>query len=537
VVQAKPGKCQQSDGNGGVLVLAPIGRDASLAVGALQRSGIRAEIANDLLDLTRRFSDETNALLIAEEALVPRQLPALLQRLGEQPPWSDIPVIILSAPGGGDRASIHALEIFGPAANVSLLERPLRTVTLVAATTVALRARRRQREVRNLLAERESALATVSRARIQAEEANRAKDQFLAMLSHELRTPLTPVLMMVGMLQQDRRLPEDVVSDIETVRRNIELEARLIDDLLDLTRITNSKLELSLSVMDINASLEHALGVSANELVEKRIAVSKDLRAKKHYALADASRLQQVFWNIIKNAVKFTPAGGELLIKTRNKGEDILIEFTDTGMGIESELLPRIFDAFEQGGRTMTNLYGGLGLGLAICKRLIDLHHGQLSVYSDGPDTGATFTIVLKTMKRSEVGALVPPSNHAPKSQPADILLVEDHADSAEIMRRMLEKAGYRIHHAATVAKAKELAAKEHFQLVISDLGLPDGDGLQLMRDLRQLRPLKGIALSGFGMESDVAATRIAGFAEHLTKPVNWGQLQEAIERILRPQT
>jgi CheY-like chemotaxis protein/nitrogen-specific signal transduction histidine kinase len=405
-------------------------------------------------------------------------------------------------------------------------------VTMVSAVKVAKRARRRQREVRDLIVEREAALQKISRAKVQAEEANRAKDHFLAMLSHELRTPLTPVLMVVSELQNDTRLADDIRADLRTLRRNIELEALLIDDLLDLTRIAHGKLKLNTVPLDLHASLEQALAISAIELNENPIAVKKSFKARQHYSLADAPRLEQVFWNIIKNAVKFTPAGGGLRIKTRNENGDVVIDFTDTGIGVEPELLPRIFDAFEQGGGATINRQGGLGLGLAICKRVVEIHGGQISVQSAGLNRGATFTVRLKAISAAEVKEL-PTVTRPAISKSADILLVEDHADTAHIMRRILEKAGYRIQHAPDVASAKKLARKFAFNLVISDLGLPDGDGLQLMRDLRESHQLEGIALSGFGMDSDIDAARRAGFLDHLTKPVDADRLRAVIERHL----
>jgi len=245
--------------------------------------------------------------------------------------------------------------------------------------------------------------------------------------------------------------------------------------------------------------------------------------------------LQQVFWNIIKNAVKFTPARGELRISTRNDaGHNIIIDFTDTGIGINPELQPRIFEPFEQGGKGMTNRYGGLGLGLAISKRVIDLHGGKISVHSEGQGQGATFTIKLKAMETSLLEGPAYPLDRDGIDQPsADILLVEDHEDTARALRRMLENAGYQVGYASTLASARDLAAKRRFQLVISDLGLPDGSGLDLMNQLRHSGQVNGIALSGFGADCDVAAAKAAGFAEHFTKPVDWERLRHSIRRLL----
>ena len=385
------------------------------------------------------------------------------------------------------------------------------------------------------ITERKHAEDALKKAKQDAEEANRAKDQFLAMLSHELRTPLTPVLMTIASLQRNHDIPDSARRDLDVLRRNIELEALLIDDLLDLTRIAHGKLELRNDAIDVHASLSYALGVSASDLNEKQINIQQDLAAKEHHCWADAARLQQVFWNIIKNAVKFTPARGQVSISTRNDAEHyIIIDFTDTGIGINSELQPRIFDAFEQGGKGMTNRYGGLGLGLAISKRVIDLHGGKISVQSGGQGTGATFTIKLKAMETSLLeGPAYPLDGDGSARDRAEILLVEDHEDTARALRRMLENAGYQVGYASTLASARDLAAKRHFQLVISDLGLPDGSGLDLMGELGDSGQLRGIALSGFGSESDVAAAKAAGFAAHFTKPVDWERLRHTIHRLL----
>src|SRR5438477_1308556 len=385
------------------------------------------------------------------------------------------------------------------------------------------------------ITQRKQAEDALKKAKQDAEDANRAKDQFLAMLSHELRTPLTPVLMTIASLQRNHDIPDNARRDLEVLRRNVELEALLIDDLLDLTRIAHGKLELRNDAIDVHAALTYALGVSASDLNEKQINVRQNFAAKEHHCWADAARLQQVFWNIIKNAVKFTPARGQLLISTRNDSEHyIIIDFTDTGIGINRELQPRIFDAFEQGGSGVTNRYGGLGLGLAISKRVIDLHGGKISVQSEGQGTGATFTIKLKAMETSLLeGPAYPLDYDGALNATANILLVEDHEDTARALRRMLENAGYQVGYASSLASARDLAAKRRFQLVISDLGLPDGSGLDLMGELGDSGQLRGIALSGFGSENDVAAAKAAVFAAHFTKPVDWERLRYTIHRLL----
>ncbi|MBA2431648.1 MAG: PAS domain S-box protein [Chthoniobacterales bacterium] len=385
------------------------------------------------------------------------------------------------------------------------------------------------------ITERKNAELALQQAKHQAEAANRAKDQFLAMLSHELRTPLTPVLMTIASLRRQPDLKEELRRDLEVLQRNVELEALLIDDLLDLTRIAHGKLELHSDAVDIHASLEHALNISSVDLHKKRLTVARRFEAVEHHCWADAARLQQVFWNLVKNAVKFTPPEGRIELRTRNdEAHHIIIEISDTGIGIDPALMPRIFDAFEQGGRTMTSQYGGLGLGLAISKRVIDMHGGTIVAQSEGAGRGATFTIMLQAMATSLLDGPVVSIEQPMTPGVVEILLVEDHDDTARVLRRILEHAGYVVTHADCVTRAREIAATRKFDLMISDLGLPDGSGLDLMRSLQATCGLSGIALSGFGTDDDLAASAAAGFAEHLTKPVDWPQLRGAIERLLR---
>ena len=758
-----------------VLIAAPLGKDAALAASVLEQAGIAARACRRLTEMAEQIGDETLAVFIAEEALRADELPLLLAALHDQPPWSDIPIIVLTSGAAVDSTGRKLVDVFGLAGNVTLLERPLGSATLVSAARVALRARQRQYEVRELVEQRETVLTgisdafssighdwrylyvndrvaemaglrksemlgrniweifpqavgtefyklahqameerravqgeifhppwgrwldtriyptkegivvfradvterkqqealareqelrlkeneallrlaieaadagtfdyypqtgalrlsdrckellgvsgktevryedylnaihpddrhivndtveavlrpgsagrydieyrtsacgdgaerwlaekgravvdesgratrfigtildvterknaeiTLQRAKHDAEAANRAKDQFLAMLSHELRTPLTPVLMTIASLRRQPDLTDELHHDLEVLQRNVELEALLIDDLLDLTRIAHGKLELHNDAVDIHKSLEHALNISNSDLQAKQLTIVRDYRAAEHHCWADAARLQQVFWNLVKNAVKFTPLGGQLEIRTQNDAaHHIIVEISDNGIGIDAQLLPRIFDAFEQGGRMMTSQYGGLGLGLAISKRVVDMHGGTLSAHSDGRGQGSTFTMRLAAMQTSMLDAAPAFLHDEPAAaEPAAILLVEDHVDTARVLRRILEHAGFEVAHAGTVTAARELASSRRFDLVISDVGLPDGTGVELMRDLHSQYRLSGIALSGFGTDDDVAASSAAGFSEHLTKPVDWPQLRSAIDRVL----
>jgi PAS domain S-box-containing protein len=384
------------------------------------------------------------------------------------------------------------------------------------------------------ITDRKNAEILLQRAKNEAEEANRAKDRFLAMLSHELRTPLTPVLMTIASLRREPNLNDDLRHDLEVLQRNVELEALLIDDLLDLTRIAHGKLELHNDAVDIHSTIEHSLTICAGDLIGKKIQVIRHFDAREHHCWADPARLQQVFWNLVKNSAKFTPEGGRIEISTRNtEAHQIVIEIKDTGIGIEEKLMPRIFDAFEQGGGTITSQYGGLGLGLAICKRVIDLHAGSITAQSEGKGCGATFTVTMNAMETSMLeGPVLFLESEPPRVKHIQILFVEDHEDTARVLGRILRNAGFDVSHAGTVAEARSLAASKRYDLLISDLGLPDGSGLELMKALRDAQGMKGIALSGFGTDEDVAASEAAGFAAHLTKPIDWERLRAEIQRI-----
>ncbi|MEY2506258.1 MAG: hypothetical protein QOH01_587 [Verrucomicrobiota bacterium] len=369
---------------------------------------------------------------------------------------------------------------------------------------------------------------SAKKARAEAERANRAKDSFLAMLSHELRTPLTPVLTSVVALEQSADLPAEMHASLQMIRRNVELEARLIDDLLDLTRISKGKVQLNLEEVDAHVLLRSALEICQADIDKKNLELRTDFKAEKVCLEADPARLQQIFWNLIKNAVKFTPEGGRLEIRTKNRDDGLCVEVSDTGMGIDAETLPKIFNAFEQGDRSQL---GGLGLGLAISKTLVETHHGKLIAESDGPNKGATFTAIFPA--RETTGDMH--RNAAPVAKPAHkamrVLLVEDHEDTNRSLTQLLRRRGYHVQPAHTVRAALEAASQEQFDVLVSDIGLPDGTGIELMEKLKIDHPIFGIALTGFGMEDDLRKSHDVGFHHHLVKPVDLNRLDALIQQ------
>jgi PAS domain S-box-containing protein len=414
------------------------------------------------------------------------------------------------------------------------------------------------------ITDRKQAEEGLRQAKQAAEEASQAKDRFLATLSHELRTPLTPVLAVAASLEEDSRVPERLRSDLAMIRRNVELEARLIDDLLDLTRVAHGKLELHNQITDTHRVIEHAVQTCCNRDIKSgRLCLDLDLGARDHRVWGDTSRLSQVLWNLLNNAVKFTPAGGRITVRTWNDEPDpagrreLVVEVTDSGIGIAPEALSRIFDAFEQGDRRITRQYGGLGLGLAVSRAILELHGGRIETESEGIGKGATFRFRLPVdVLSSEAADELAPAmlsgvglaaagipgidlRSAP-SEPLRILLVEDHPDTAEAMADLLRDMGHQITTAVTVAEALEAAAilqggiHPGIDLVISDLGLPDGTGHDLMRELVRRYGLRGIALSGYGMEEDIRKSLEAGFDRHLIKPVSPQLLRSVVDQAAR---
>lgn len=375
-------------------------------------------------------------------------------------------------------------------------------------------------------------------AQTSAERANAAKDEFLAVLSHELRTPLSPVLAAVQLMERKGELSENGRQHVEVIKRNLELEARLIDDLLDLTRIVRGKVVLDKEALDIRKVIERVAEVCKPDIDARNLRFSVNCSEGSHTVYGDPSRLQQVVWNLVKNGIKFTPDGGLLEVRSFSQSGNITIEVSDTGIGIEPEAKARIFDAFEQGDGRVTRQFGGLGLGLAISKRLVEMHEGSIEVRSGGKGQGSTFIVTLpayfsrREEKRQPTEART--ASTAAQAGGKRILLVEDHGDTAMMMRMLLESTGYQVETAGDVEQALDAAATSKFNVIVSDIGLPDRTGFDLMRELRQRgNNIKGVALSGYGRDEDIQRAFDAGFNAHLTKPVDFDTLISTVEGLI----
>ena len=503
--------------------------DHKLVVARLRADGLtfdarRVETEADYRDALSRFPAD---LILADYSLPQFDGLTALQLATAACP--NVPFIVVSG-AMGEQAAVDILR--AGATDYVLKEHLDRLFPAV---------RRAVREAQHRQA-RHVAEQQVRDARDAAEAANRAKDHFLAVLSHELRTPLTPVLTALQMMESDPQLtalPAEFRDAVQMIRRNVQLEAKLIDDLLDLTRVSRGKLELNVQPTDAHESLRQVLAICDSDLRGKRLTLTTDPQADRPCVRADPARLQQILWNLVKNAVKFTPEGGRVSVTTRNvagpAGESFEVSVADTGIGIEPAVMSRIFDAFEQGGKQITKQFGGLGLGLAISRALADQHGGSLTAASDGTGTGATFTLRMPT---ALAAAATPDAPAAGGGDPdvlrgLRVLLVDDHLDTAKAMGRLLKRWGCVVQTADTVGGAVAAAAASRFDVLVSDIGLPDGSGMDLIRQLKSAGGhIHGIAVSGFGMEEDVALSRGAGFAEHLVKPVDLGRLEAAVRKV-----
>jgi PAS domain S-box-containing protein len=377
--------------------------------------------------------------------------------------------------------------------------------------------------------------------RNQAETALLAKERFMAVLSHELRTPLTPALLLVENLQRDNSLPQYVLTDLETIVSSIHLEVKLIDDLLDLTKIANGKLRLERRPIHLHPLITASVAAILQQFDAKSLSLNVLLLAKHDTVDADAARLQQVLWNLLRNALKFSPPGGVITVRSMEDlttSDYLQIDVIDTGIGIDPIVLSRLFSAFEQGSVEITRQFGGLGLGLCLSRRLAEAHDGSLIATSAGKGKGATFSLRLPvaTLAPSPLRYPTPAVDMAPQGPALSILLVEDNLSSALILQRLLsQRFGHSCRLALTFYDADRIITIEKmvFDLLISDIGLPDGDGCDLMRAHKRQNgdDACGIALSGFGMPEDVSRSLAAGFSRHLTKPVSSATLKSAIDQ------
>jgi signal transduction histidine kinase/CheY-like chemotaxis protein len=485
-----------------ILIYAPTGQDAGMTAQVLAGAGLRSHICKGLGELQAALADGAGAVLTVEETLPHGAHLLLLNYLAHQPEWSDLPIVLLAHRGADSSAVRQAVGTLG---NVSLLERPVRTRELIATVHTVLRARRKQYQVR---------------------EAARRKDEFLASLGHELRNPLAPIRTSVALLAHlypDAPQPARIR---DTVERQVRLLTRLVDDLLDVARITSGKIKLQYQTVTLGAVMRHVDELCQQAAQAKKIHIDWALPETPVNLYADYSRVVQICANILSNAIKFTPPGGAIAVTAQHRGNMLQVRIRDNGIGLEPETIPRIFRMFEQNPPGNGQIASGLGIGLSLSREFAQMHGGTIKASSEGLGKGSEFVIDLPIVCTAEAPAAKPQPAAPPRQQ--HVLVVDDNHDAADSLAALLDIEGFEVRTAYDGAAAVQAAQHSMPDLVLMDLGMPGMDGCQTARAIRALPGSAGvqmIALTGWGQTDARRRTLEAGFNQHLVKPVELEQL------------
>lgn len=651
-----------------VLILAPTGRDAELTARVLREAQLTADVCNDIDEVCAGLVEGAGLVFVTGEALTEYGMTCLLTVLSRHPAWSDIPIIILTSGGGDTPADAAALQALIESANVTLIERPVRVMTLLTTVKSALRARRRQYEVRNYLTaeirakqaleqseqrlrialdaaqlgawqlelatgrlectvrvkanfglrpdsdvsydrlmamihpedkdlvraaienainnhelyqaeyrtiwndgsqhwimasgrsnydqdgrplnmlgvtlditDRKSAEEERERLLQKTQEANRLKDEFLATVSHELRTPLNAVLGWVHLLRSNNLDDEGKVRALETIERNAKAQQQLIEDLLDVSRIITGKLRLDVKPVEPSTFIDAALEAVSPAANAKGILIERICDPGVSMVSGDPARLQQVVWNLLSNAIKFTPRGGRVQLRLSRHESQVEFSIADTGQGIGPEFLPFVFERFRQADMKTTRAHGGLGLGLAIVRQLVELHGGTIDVDSPGEGQGSTFVVKLPVVavyqdpaaderiqqSISDVAARLDPLDDL---SGINVLVVDDDIDTCELMDSLLTQCGAAVTTVKSASDAIEFLRRHVPDVIISDVGMPGVDGYEFIRKVRSLPPERGgkipaVALTAYARGEDRLRALRAGYQMHVAKPIEVAEL------------
>jgi signal transduction histidine kinase len=487
-------------------------RDAQMTREVLARNGIVGEPCTDMAALVAEFDRGAGALMVAEEELGPAAIDALSTALLAQPAWSDVPVLMLARTGADSRAVERAMERLP---NTTVIERPVRMSSLVSTVRSTLRARRRQYEVRSLL----------DGLRL----ADQRKTEFLATLAHELRNPLAPISTALALLARQPLEAKQSARYHAMMRRQVEHMVRLVDDLMEVSRITRGKVRLRRVPLLLETTLRDAVELSRPQMEAGRHALELAEAGEPLLLRGDAVRLTQVFSNLLNNAAKYTPPGGQLRLAVWREGDEAVVAVSDNGIGIEPQMLEAIFEMFVQVADSAHVAQGGLGIGLTLVKSLVELHGGKVCASSEGLDCGATFTVRLP-LARSEESAT---AHGAPAAQSGGcrerrVLVADDNRDAADTLAELLRALGAEVTVAYDGAQALQRCAQRAPDIAVLDIGMPGLDGYDVARALRA-RPdgarIKLVALTGWGQAADRDRVIAAGFDHHLLKPVGEAEL------------
>jgi signal transduction histidine kinase/ActR/RegA family two-component response regulator len=506
-----------------VLILAPLGRDGALTEAILTQAGVQSLACDSLESLGRELKRGACLVLLAEEAIAPGS--SLQTVVARQPVWSDLPFVILTIQGAASEAAAEAVETLG---NVTLLERPVRVATLVSAVRTALRARERQYQIR-------AHLLALARAERALKEADRRKDEFLAILAHELRNPLAPIrnsLEILHLTNADNPANEKVR---EVIERQVNHMVRLVDDLMEISRITRGKIELRKERVELAGVLRNALETSRPLIKAGGHSLTVALPEEPILLEGDSVRLAQIFSNLLNNAAKYTEERGQIWLSADREGAGAVISVRDSGIGIPPQQLPHVFELFMQGERHYTRMPSGLGIGLTLVKSLVELHGGTVEAHSEGFGGGSEFVVRLPVLADARPANAPGAESAAATALPARrVLVVDDNRDAADSLGVLLRLLGAEVYVAHSGPEALEQARLHRPAVVLLDLGMPGMDGYQVARRLRQLPGLADItliALTGWGQDADRRDSAAAGFNHHLTKPADLKELEALLER------
>jgi signal transduction histidine kinase len=534
----------EAAGTSKVLVLAPVGKDADLAVCVLQTEGIVAQPCQSVSELCERLRAEGSsigALLLSEESLTSfTDCSSLTEWIEHQEPWSELPIVFLTHPGQPTRVTVQRSRVLSLRGAVTVLERPVRPATLLGVLRVALQSRERQYQLRDLLESQRRAGLELQRARLEAEAADRAKDQFLATLSHELRTPLNAILGWTYLMRDARNDESLMMQGLEVLERNTNTLIEVISDLLDTSRIVAGTLTMEFKEVDLKQVVRASMETLRVQAAEKGIVLESFVEVPEEDSCTvwgDEARLHQILANLLSNALKFTPSRGSVTVELRKAQASAIVVVKDTGKGIVPEFLPHIFKRFSQD-EASARENDGLGLGLAICKHLVELHGGSISAESEGPGRGAVIKVEMPAIASKDGPIDERPGERAFEKEEGmpdtrlksiKVVAVDDNADSRELLKAILERSSA---EAAVVSSGQEaLAAIKNVRpdVLICDLAMPGMDGYELLENVRRLEPELGelpvIAFTAAAHNEDCARTRQAGFQAHLAKPVDPNKL------------
>ncbi len=502
-----------------VLVLPITRRDGAALSALLARVGLCCTICADAASLATHIRAGAGAVIVTDAIATWDDLESITSALSEQSSWSDIPVVLLSRT---DFQSASTSRLIAMLSNVTVLDRPASARTLVSSVQAAIRSRRRQYEIRDQMQVLRAADEALRRA-------DRLKDEFLAMLAHELRNPLAPIRTAAEVLTRHMTPESRAQPAVAIIKRQVNQLTHLVDDLLDVSRITHGRIQLQLEALDLASVVSQALESTEASLRDKQHTVVVTPGGPCPHVQGDRARLVQCVTNLLNNAIKYTDPCGQIVVSIREDGPLAVITVSDSGIGIAPDLLPRIFDPFVQGIRSLDRSEGGLGIGLSVVQRLIEMHGGTVTVTSDGANRGSTFELRLP-----HIAAPTTQARHVPVGASASqrVLVVDDNIDAASSLAEVLRIDGHVVDTVHTsegaLARLEALAP----DIVLLDIGLPGMDGYQVARKIRESnQTTRLIALTGYGQPEDVERSLAAGFDAHLVKPVDFSALDKLISK------